>query len=131
MGPENWGKEFPTCGKGKSQAPLNIKGPFEKVRFSIAPDYKQGQLKIVNNGHTIQVNVANGSKIRIDGKPYDLLQFHFHRPSEEKIDSMASHMVAHLVHKAGDTKLAVVAVLETSPPNTPPSTVPAFCPRYL
>ena len=46
MGPENWGKEFPTCGKGKSQAPLNIKGPFEKVRFSIAPDYKQGQLKM-------------------------------------------------------------------------------------
>jgi hypothetical protein len=38
MGPENWGKEFPTCGKGKSQAPLNIKGPFEKVRFSVAPD---------------------------------------------------------------------------------------------
>lgn len=90
MGPENWGKEFPTCGKGKSQAPLNIKGPFEKVRFSVAPDYKQGQLKIVNNGHTIQVNVPAGSKIRIDGKPYDLLQFHFHRPSEEHIDGKPS-----------------------------------------
>ena len=39
MGPENWGKEFPTCGKGKSQSPLNIKGPFEKVRFNVVPDY--------------------------------------------------------------------------------------------
>ena len=38
MGPENWGKEFPTCGKGKSQSPLNIKGPFEKVRFNVVPD---------------------------------------------------------------------------------------------
>jgi len=111
MGPENWGKEFPTCGKGKSQAPLNIKGPFEKVRFSVAPDYKQGQLKIVNNGHTIQVNVPNGSKIRIDGKPYDLLQFHFHRPSEEHIDGKPSAMVVHFVHKSPEGELAVLAVM--------------------
>ena len=109
MGPENWGKEFPTCGKGKSQAPLNIKGPFEKVRFSVAPDYKQGQLKIVNNGHTIQVNVPNGSKIRIDGKPFDLLQFHFHRPSEEHIDGKPSAMVIHFVHKSPEGELAVLA----------------------
>jgi carbonic anhydrase len=111
MGPENWGKEFPTCGKGKSQAPLNIKGPFEKVRFSVAPDYKQGPLKILNNGHTIQVNVAAGSKIRIDGKPYDLLQFHFHRPSEEHIDGKPSAMVVHFVHKNTEGELAVLAVM--------------------
>jgi carbonic anhydrase len=111
MGPENWGKEFATCGKGKSQAPLNIKGPFEKVRFSIAPDYKQGQLKIVNNGHTIQVNVATGSKIRIDGKPFELLQFHFHRPSEEHIDGKPSAMVVHFVHKSPEGELAVLAVM--------------------
>ena len=111
MGPENWGKEFPTCGKGRSQAPLNIKGPFEKVRFSIAPDYKQGQLKIVNNGHTIQVNVATGSKIRIDGTPFDLLQFHFHRPSEEHIDGKPSAMVVHFVHKSPEGELAVLAVM--------------------
>jgi carbonic anhydrase len=111
MGPENWGKEFATCGKGKSQAPLNIKGPFEKVRFSVAPDYKQGPLKILNNGHTIQVNVAPGSKIRIDGKPYDLLQFHFHRPSEEHIDGKPSAMVVHFVHKNADGELAVLGVM--------------------
>ena len=111
MGPEHWGKEFPTCGKGKSQAPLNIKGPFEKVRFSVAPDYKQGQLKIVNNGHTIQVNVPVGSKIRIDGRAYDLLQFHFHRPSEEHIDGKPSAMVVHFVHKSPEGELAVLAVM--------------------
>jgi carbonic anhydrase len=111
MGPENWGKEFPTCGRGKSQAPLNIKGPFEKVRFSVAPDYKQGQLKIVNNGHTIQVNVPVGSKIRIDGRAYDLVQFHFHRPSEEHIDGKPSVMVVHFVHKNLEGELAVLAVM--------------------
>ena len=111
MGPENWGKEFPTCGKGKSQAPLNIKGPFEKVRFSVVPDYKPGPLKIINNGHTIQVNVTPGSKIRIDGKAFDLLQFHFHRPSEEHINGKPSAMVIHFVHKNESGELAVLGVL--------------------
>jgi carbonic anhydrase len=111
MGPENWGKEFPTCGKGKSQSPLNIKGPFEKVRFNVVPDYKPGPLKIVNNGHTIQVNVSPGSKIRIDGKAFDLLQFHFHRPSEEHINGKPSAMVIHFVHKNDSGELAVLGVL--------------------
>ena len=111
MGPENWGKEFPTCGKGKSQSPLNIKGPFEKVRYNVVPDYKAGPLKIVNNGHTIQVNVTPGSKIRIDGKAFDLLQFHFHRPSEEHINGKPSAMVIHFVHKNESGELAVLGVL--------------------
>ncbi len=111
MGPENWGKEFPTCAKGKSQSPLDIKGPFEKVKMSIAPDYKNGQLKVLNNGHTIQVNVEPGSKVRIDGKPYDLLQFHFHKPSEELIDGKPAAMVIHFVHKNAEGQLAVIGVL--------------------
>ena len=111
MGPENWGKEFPTCGKGKSQSPLNIKGPFEKVRYNVVPDYKPGPLKIINNGHTIQVNVVPGSKIRIDGKAFDLLQYHFHRPSEEHINGKPSAMVIHFVHKNESGELAVLGVL--------------------
>jgi carbonic anhydrase len=111
MGPESWGDEFPTCARGKAQAPLNIKGPFEKALFSVAPDYKPGQLKIINNGHTIQVNVPPGSKLRIDSKPFELLQFHFHRPSEEQIDGKPSAMVVHFVHKNDAGRLAVLGVL--------------------
>ena len=111
MGPESWGNEFPTCGRGKAQAPLNIKGPFEKALFSVAPDYKNGPLKIINNGHTIQVNVPPGSKLRIDSQPFELLQFHFHRPSEEQINGKPSAMVVHFVHKNSEGRLAVLGVL--------------------
>ncbi|MDH4478978.1 MAG: carbonic anhydrase family protein [Rhodoferax sp.] len=111
MGPERWGKEFPTCAKGKSQSPLDIRGPFVKTRTVVTADYKEGQLKMINNGHTIQVNIPPGSKIRIDGVPHELLQFHFHRPSEEKIDGKPMAMVVHFVHKSADGKLAVVGVL--------------------
>ena len=111
MGPDNWGKEFPTCGKGKSQSPLNIKSPYVRGRISVTADYKAGPLRILNNGHTIQVNVKPGSKLRIDGVPHDLLQFHFHRPSEEHIDGKPSAMVIHFVHKNAAGKLAVLGVL--------------------
>ncbi len=111
MGPDRWGDEYPTCAKGKSQSPLNIKGPFEKAHFGVAPDYKPGQLKIINNGHTIQVNVPPGSKLRIDSKPFELVQFHFHRPSENLIDGKAAAMVVHFVHKNEAGRLAVLAVM--------------------
>jgi carbonic anhydrase len=47
----------------------------------------------------------------VGGKRFDLLQFHFHRPSEERINGRQFDMVAHLVHKDAEGKLAVVAVL--------------------
>jgi carbonic anhydrase len=111
MGPEKWGKEFPTCSAGKSQSPLDIKGPFVKSRMVISADYKEGPLKMLNNGHTIQVVVSPGSKLRIDGIAHELLQFHFHRPSEEKIDGKPMAMVVHFVHKNAEGKLAVLGVL--------------------
>jgi carbonic anhydrase len=111
MGPENWGDEFPTCGKGQKQAPLNIVGPFEKSKDTLVVNYKEGPLKILNNGHTIQVNVEPGSTLKINKETYNLLQFHFHRPSEEQIDGKPMAMVAHFVHKSEDGKLAVVGVL--------------------
>ncbi|MFY7905104.1 MAG: carbonic anhydrase family protein, partial [Burkholderiaceae bacterium] len=108
MGPENWGDEFPTCGKGTKQAPLNITGPFEKSKDVLVVNYKEGPLKILNNGHTIQVNVEPGSTLKVNKDVYNLLQFHFHRPSEEQIDGKPMAMVAHFVHKNAEGKLAVL-----------------------
>lgn len=111
MGPQHWGDEFPTCGNGQKQAPLNIVGPFEKSKDVLTVGYKPGALKLLNNGHTIQVNVEPGSTLKINKTVYNLLQFHFHRPSEEQIDGKPMAMVAHFVHKSDDGKLAVVGVL--------------------
>ena len=111
MGPERWGTEFATCAKGKSQAPLDIQGPFVKARTSVSADYKEGPLKIINNGHTIQVVVSPGSTMSVQGESYELLQFHFHRPSEEHVEGKPSAMVAHLVHKSTAGNLAVIGVL--------------------
>lgn len=111
FGPENWGKQFATCGSGKSQSPVNITAPYEKATVAIKPDYKPGMLKLVNNGHTVQVVVPPGSKLKVGEESYELVQYHFHRPSEEQIDGKPMAMVMHMVHKSADGKLAVIGVL--------------------
>lgn len=57
------------------------------------------------------VNYAPGSSISVGGKKYVLKQFHFHRPSEEKINGKSFDMTVHLVHVNDEGQLAVVAVL--------------------
>jgi carbonic anhydrase len=111
MGPDKWGTKFATCGTGKSQSPVNITGPFEKAATTIKAEYKPGVLRVVNNGHTVQVNVPPGNFLKVGAESYELLQFHFHRPSEEQIDGKPMAMVVHLVHKSASGKLAVIGVL--------------------
>jgi carbonic anhydrase len=67
----------------------------------------------------VQVNVAPGSTLTVGGKRYQLVQFHFHKPSEEMIDGKRFDMVAHLVHRDAAGHLAVVAVpLRSGAPNS-------------
>jgi carbonic anhydrase len=115
-GPGNWAKlkpEFNVCAIGKRQSPINIQegstlaGPAEPVQFNYAPSNGT----VVNNGHTIQVDVEGNNSITVRGSRYQLLQFHFHTPSEEQINFKRFAMVAHLVHKNDEGQLAVVAVL--------------------
>ena len=113
-GPQQWGSlksEFSTCKLGHHQSPIDIRATTKGKLDPIAFDYKPSALRVIDNGHTIQANYDAGSGITIAGVHYDLLQFHFHTPSEERINGKAYPLVAHLVHKSAEGKLAVVAVL--------------------
>jgi len=113
-GPREWSSlspEFETCGLGKHQSPIDIRGAKPADLPAIRFDYHAAPLAIVDNGHTIQVNYPPGSTIDVGGAQYELVQFHFHKPSEERVDGKSHAMVAHLVHKNAEGKLAVVAVL--------------------
>jgi carbonic anhydrase len=68
-------------------------------------------VSIANNGHTIQIDYAPGSALTLDGRVYELKQFHFHAPSENKIAGKQYPLEGHLVHADKDGNLAVVAVM--------------------
>lgn len=112
--PDRWASlnpEFATCAVGTRQSPIDIREgirvDLEKIQF----DYRPSNFSVLDNGHTVQVNVAPGNSLQIMGRRFELLQFHFHRPSEERINGRQFDMVAHLVHKDAEGKLGVVAVL--------------------
>jgi carbonic anhydrase len=113
-GPAHWAdleKDYGPCRLGKEQSPIDIRGARQADLAPIAFAYTAGPAEIVNNGHTVQVTPKSGGAIRAGGVEYKLLQFHFHTPSEERIQGKAHDMVAHFVHKDAAGKLAVVAVL--------------------
>lgn len=115
-GPSHWAEldaKNIACGSGKSQSPIDIrtKDVHRENLPALIFDYRSTPLHIIDNGHSIQIDVEPGSFLRIGDKSYQLVQFHFHHPSEERINGKASDMVAHLVHRDSAGALAVVAVL--------------------
>jgi carbonic anhydrase len=113
-GPVHWSElspDFATCGVGKHQSPIDIKGAKKADLPAIQFAYQPGPLKIVNNGHTIQVTPPPGSSITVGDHKYELVQFHFHTPSEEAIAGKRAPLVAHFVHRDANGNLAVVGVL--------------------
>ena len=109
-GPSHWGG---TCAKGKAQSPIDVPSAAAKAEKlpALSFDYRPGPLRIIDNGHSVQVDAEPGSSLTVGGERYDLVQFHFHKPSEEAIDGRHYAMVAHLVHRNAKGDLAVVAVL--------------------
>ena len=101
------------CKISKEQSPINIdthhvtKGELAPLDFS----YVAGAAEVVNNGHTVQINLPAGGLLKAGDATSKLLQFHFHTPSEEEVNGKHFPMVAHFVHKSEDGKLSVVAVL--------------------
>ena len=103
--------EFAKCSTGSRQSPIDIRDGIKVSLDAVAFDYKPSAFRVLDNGHTVQVNVDPGNSIEVLRRRYELLQFHFHRPSEERIDGKQFDMVVHLVHKDLEGRLAVVAVL--------------------
>lgn len=112
-GPDHWGElsgDYTACVDGSKQSPIDIRNPLPMGLTDIGFEYLPMDAAVVNNGHTIQANFEPGSRIRIDGKVFELAQFHLHAPSEHTMAGKRFPMELHLVHKSADGELAVVGV---------------------
>lgn len=113
-GPANWSKinvDWARCGNGSRQSPIDIRDGMKVELEQISFDYHPSSFNVVDNGHTVQVGVSGGNYITVQNRMFELQQFHFHRPSEERINGKAFEMVVHLVHRDAEGRLAVLALL--------------------
>ena len=113
-GPEYWGdlsSEYSLCKTGKKQTPIDIRDTKLTDLKPVEFNYQSSKLEILNNGHTIQVNNSNSGFIIAQGVQFNLAQFHFHTPSENKINGRQYPLELHLVHKNTKGELAVIGVM--------------------
>ena len=112
-GPDKWGgldASDAACSAGDQQSPIDITGPISTRQPPLKISWTRRPDTIVNNGHTIQLNVTEGDTLRLGDRSYRLTQFHFHHPGEHLVDSKAFAMEAHFVHASEGGALAVVGV---------------------
>lgn len=113
-GPQAWSRldpEFAQCNRGLRQSPVDVRDGFRVQLEPIAFDYRPSAFSVIDNGHTVQVNLAPGNAINVLGRRYELQQFHFHRPSENRLNGQQYDMEVHLVHKDEQGHLAVIGVM--------------------
>jgi carbonic anhydrase len=118
-GPAHWGAldpDYALCNSGHEQSPIDITTTRKRHLPALHFEYHSAPLKFVtNNGAAIRVDFkdpgGSGDFLVVNGKRYELQQFHFHRPSEEYVHGQQFPMVLHLMHRAADGQIAGVAVL--------------------
>jgi carbonic anhydrase len=115
-GPEHWGElseKYKLCREGMNQSPVNLVADFNVDLPELVFEYHGTPVNETNNGHTIMLKVTPGNYLEVPEKNqrYQLLQGHFHSPSEHTIDGQHFAMEIHLVHSNEEGQLAVVGVM--------------------
>jgi len=112
--PQNWSKlspDFHLCEQGKAQSPIDIKEALQVHPRPLKLSYQLPPVSVINNGHSVQVNVQQGDFATLDGDKFVLQQFHFHSPSENTLNGKSFPMEAHFVHMDAEGEVAVIAVM--------------------
>lgn len=103
--------EAAVCAAGKAQSPIALATEALVDLPNLVGSYAAAEGMVFNNGHTIQIKAAPGQTLNIGSDVYQLVQAHFHAPSEHQIDGKTAPMEVHLVHKNEAGKLAVLGAL--------------------
>ena len=113
-GPSRWAgldQSFAVCGSGDQQSPIDLNQSIDANLPAIRTNWKAAASTILNNGHTIQVVVPDGSSLDAGTGAAKLTQFHFHTPSEHAVRGKRSDMEVHFVHQKADGNIVVLGAL--------------------
>jgi carbonic anhydrase len=108
--------------QGTRQSPIAIfsRSAHPTRGHAIVLDYGKATERVVNKGHTVEVDYSAGSSITFDGRTYAFRQFHFHTPSEHVVDGERFPLEMHMVHQCpGDASayLVLAVLFREGPPD--------------
>jgi carbonic anhydrase len=115
-GPAHWGEmeqdheKHLMCREGVRQSPINFEKAPELKMDGLHIEYSKSPVNLINNTHTVLLKYQKGSFVVWEGEKFELLQIHFHHPSEHTVNGEAFPMEIHFVHRSGDHEYVVIGV---------------------
>ncbi len=113
VAPKNWyqlNQSYSACHDGKRQSPINIESELVENMHSIQMNYESNNNVLMFDGHTVKMKFENGSHVVFDSDTFDLMQFHFHTPSEHFLKGEYFPGEVHLVHRSKEMKYLVMSI---------------------
>ena len=125
IGPLHWGTiGYPVCASGMAQSPINI------VHYALRPysgpavslEYEESEIELEDTGHVFEVVMPTGvsNTLTANGVTYPLVQYHFHAPSEHRVNGHLADLEAHFVHTTSSGESAVLGVFFNIGPDPNP-----------
>ncbi|GAB1584192.1 carbonic anhydrase family protein [Phyllobacterium phragmitis] len=103
--------EYRNCGVGLNQSPIDLNHEIKASLPQLEIEYGNNFVSVENNGHTVLVTAGKGNHLIVDEERYDLIQCHFHHPSEHLLKGEQFPLECHFVHRLADNEIAVIGVL--------------------
>ena len=117
-GPPRWGKVFcsETCGIGRSQSPidLRLKALPRGITEGPKPEFFEGEFKLEETTENFELSCEEAGSCgftMFNGVRFDVVNVHFHSPSEHTLGGRRFPLEAHIVHSSEGGTLSVISTL--------------------
>jgi carbonic anhydrase len=112
QGPLNWAglfEENAACASSKVQSPIVLTDAIPKAPSAPKVEIENvEETEFENKGTTLEVVIEG--KTTFEGAEFELKQFHFHTPSEHRINDEYFPLEIHMVHEGANGAIAVIAI---------------------
>ncbi|MBX7540371.1 carbonic anhydrase [Qipengyuania sphaerica] len=112
--PERWSTvnaAYALCDAGLNQSPIDLGTPNARGDVELTTNFGVNSGTIALGTEKVQVDFAEGFGMNSGGKEFNLIQVHFHTPSEHAISGKRYPLVAHFVHATDAGELGVLGVM--------------------
>ena len=112
--PERWATvnaAYARCDVGLHQSPIDLGQANARGDIQLTTNFGDASGTIALGKEKVQVDFAPGLGMNSGGKDFNLIQVHFHTPSEHAVSGKRYPLVAHFVHATDAGELGVLGVM--------------------
>lgn len=112
--PERWSlvnSDYAICDAGLMQSPVDLANAKARGEITVSTNYGETDGALAVSDQKLQVNFPEGMHMHSGDKHFNLIQVHFHTPSEHAIKGKRYPLVAHFVHATDKGELGVLGVM--------------------